>query len=113
MSLQQSIHKACAGRIVKDGLVQAMEVASWVLEEEKRNLQYSLVGFLKPFLGGESRVELWLHDCLGKMLVRLKLIDIDIVFMRFLSEEEVMELLWCVESVSPSLPSTPFLAVDK
>lgn len=49
MSLQQSIHKACAGRIVKDGLVQAMEVASWVLEEEKRNLQLSLVGFLKPF----------------------------------------------------------------
>lgn len=60
-SLHQSCRNSCVGWIVKNGPVQAVKVASWVLKEEKSKLLLSLVGFLKPGPSGECRVELWLQ----------------------------------------------------
>lgn len=56
------------------GKAQAVRAAPWVVEEEKKLLNFSLVGFLKPSAGGEPGVESWLVDSWGKMPVRMKLI---------------------------------------
>lgn len=55
-----------------------------------------------------TRVEAWLQHVWRKMMVRMKLIDIDTVFMEFLSEKEIYEVLRCAEAFS-----SPFVAVDR
>lgn len=67
-----------------------------------------MVGFLKPNLGGETRVEAWLQDAWGKMLIKTKLINADTILMQLLSDKEIHEVLNCAKH-----SSSPFPAVER
>lgn len=57
-------------------------------------------------------MEALLYEKWGKMPAMTKLIDADTIIMEFLSDEEVEEVIRCVEAPSSSL-SSPFLVVDR
>lgn len=63
------------GWITSDGPQQAVRVAPWVIEEEKKVLQYSLVWFLKIGLERTKAIESWLDSCWGEMAIRVKMLD--------------------------------------
>lgn len=84
------------GWIIKEGSQAIVRVAPWV-EEEKRALRFSLVGFLKHRSEGIRAVESWLAYCWGKMPLRLKMLDDEAVLLQLLSEKEVEEVLLCAE----------------
>lgn len=65
--IHQPLPILSVGWIENDSLLQAVIMANWVMEEEIRNLQFTLVGFLKPYSGGERKVEYWLQATWGKV----------------------------------------------
>lgn len=95
------------GWITSDGPQQAARVALWVVEE-KKVLQYSLVGFLKTGLEGTKAIESWLDSCWGKMVIRVKMLDERAALLQFESARET-EVLRCAEDGS----SSPFVAIDR
>lgn len=64
--------KSCEGSMIRSGSQQAVHVASWVVEEEKRTLNLSLVGFLKPCFDGVKTVVSSLRHVWGKQPIRTK-----------------------------------------
>lgn len=75
-----------AGWIVDDGKVP------WVIRKQKKTLFCSLISFLKS----KSRVvqaEAWLESSGGRMPVKIQVLDDQVVWMEFLSEKEVDEVL--------------------
>lgn len=56
---------------LKDGDANGARVAPWAMEEGKKDLQFSLVGFLKSSGDGLCRSELWLATMWREMPIRL------------------------------------------
>lgn len=86
-----------------------VRVAPWVMEEKKRDLSFSLVGFLKSAGIAVNDVKLWLGRSWGKLAVEVKKMEADTVLLQFHSTEDVEEVLLC----SKNNPSSPFLAIDR
>lgn len=77
----------------RDSPLQAVRVALWVVQQEKRNLRLSLVGFLKHSTGGIDRVESWLESFWGELSARVQKIEIDAILLQFHSKREMEEVL--------------------
>lgn len=82
-----------AGWVVGVEGVRELKVAPWVVQERKKMLFCSLIGFLSSTKGGLVKVEQWLERCWGKMLVQVQLLNEEVVWIQFVSEEEVEEVL--------------------
>lgn len=75
-----------------------------MVKKQKRALYSSLVGFLKSKSEGSLQDELWLERCWGKKPVIIQMLDDQVVWIQFLTEIEVEEVLQKTES--KGLPST-------
>lgn len=71
------------------GEISGVCVASWVVEEGKKDMHCSLIGFLKSSKDGLRRKDQWLNQECGILPVQLNLLDEWTVWMVFTSEEEV------------------------
>lgn len=94
----QSIKTDFAGWIIANGTEKGIRVAPWVVQEQKKNLFFSLIGFLKSCSDGLQKAEKWLDRCWGKKPVQIHLLDPCVVRMQFLSEQEVEDVLHCASS---------------
>lgn len=95
--------------MISNGTQPAVRVASWVVEEEERLLNFSLVGFLKQGSGGVNVADLWLNRVWGKKPIRTKMMDRDTIIIQLSSAREVEEVLDCANI----LVHSPFVAIDR
>lgn len=70
-----------------------VRVAPWVVEEEKRSLQYCLIGSLRSTNDGIREVELWLERVWGKMIINSKMMDPHTVLIQLSSNQDIDEIL--------------------
>lgn len=80
-----------------------------MVEEEKRLLDFSLVGFLKQGSGGVNAADLWLNRMWGKKPIRTKMMDRDTIIIQLSSAREVEEVLDCANI----LVHSPFVPIDR
>ena len=95
--------------MIGNGTQPAVRVASWVVEEEERLLNFSLVGFLKQGSGGVNVADLWLNRVWGKKPIGTKMMDMDTIIIQLSSAREVEEVLDCANI----LVHSPFVAIDR
>ncbi|XXG42365.1 hypothetical protein AAC387_Pa01g2666 [Persea americana] len=95
--------------MISNGTQPAVRVASWVVEEEERLLNFSLVGFLKQGSGGVNVADLWLNRVWGKKPIGTKMMDWDTIIIQLSSAREVEEVLDCANI----LVHSPFVAIDR
>ena len=84
-------------------------VAPWVIFEGRKSLSSNLVGLLESLEKGLSQIFPWLEAWWGKLPYKIKMLDSSMVWMRFASSEEAIEVLARANDGKDS----PFLAIER